>query len=100
MAFSFPNDALLDVLGRDAVYTPAGGSAATIRICLTLGVEEMQLGGQISPQAIDGQAGCRAADVPGVKAKDTLEVDGVTYRVLKAQTDETGWMTLFLGKGY
>ena len=102
MAFNFDHDALLadDFTGRDAIYTPLGDLARTVRVAFSLGAEDVNLGGEIAPQAVIGQAGCRSADVAGIKAKETLEVDGVTYRILKVQHDETGWTTLFLGKGY
>jgi nickel-dependent lactate racemase len=102
MAFDFDHDALLDddFLGRDAVWTPAGGAPVSIRVCLTLGKEEVDLGGDISPLAIEGYAGCKTSVVPGIKAKDTLAADSVTYRVLKVESDETGWTNLMLGKAY
>jgi hypothetical protein len=100
--FDFDHDAFLedDFLGMDATFTPAGGQAATIRACFSLGVEGVDLGGDIVPQGAIGQAGCRTSDIPGAKNGDTLTVDGVVYRVLKIQPDETGWTILFLGKAY
>jgi len=89
-----------EFLSTTALFTPAGGSSTQIRVCFTLGVEDVSLGGDIVPQGIIGQAGCRSSDIAGVKNGDTLEVDGVAYRVLKIQPDETGWTTLFLGKRY
>ena len=102
MAFDFDHDALLadDFSGRDATWTPAGGLAKTVRVAFSLGAEDITLGGEIAPQTVVAQAGCKTADVAGVKSKETLEVDGVTYRIIKVQHDETGWTTLFLGKGY
>ena len=102
MPFDFDHDALLadDFSGRDATWTPAGGEAKTVRVAFSLGAEEINLGGDIAPQAVAAQAGCKTADVAGIKAKETLAVDGVTYRILKVQHDETGWTTLYLGKGY
>jgi len=98
----FDHDAFLedDFLGTDATFTPAGGQAAAIRACFSLGVEGVDLEGDIVPQGAVGQAGCRASDIPGVKNGDTLTVASVAYRVLKIQPDETGWTTLFLGKAY
>ena len=87
-----------DFFSIPAVFTPAGGSSTEIRACFTLGVGDVALGGDIVPQGIIGQAGCRSSDIAGVKNGDTLEVDGVAYRVLKIQPDETGWTTLLLGK--
>src|SRR3990172_8090647 len=102
MAFDFDHDALLadDFSGRDATWTPAGGLAKAVRVAFSLGAEEINLGGEIAPQAAVGKAGCKTSEIADVKSKETLEVDGVMYRILKVQHDETGWTTLFLGKGY
>ena len=97
---SFDHDAFLndDFLSRDAVWTPAGLPRKTLRVAFSLGVEDVTLGGDIVPQGAIAQAGCKSADVEGIKQKETLEIDDVTYVILKIQPDETGWTTLFLGK--
>ena len=102
MAFDFDHDVLLadDFAGRDATYTPAGDLARTVRVAFSLGAEDVNLGGEIAPQAVIGQAGCKTSEIADVKSKETLEVDGVMYRILKVQHDETEWTTLYLGKGY
>jgi len=102
MAFDFDHDALLadDFAGRDAIYTPEGELARTVRVVFTLDPEDLSLGGDILPQAVAGKAGCKASDVSGAKLNETLEVDGVIYRILKVEIDETGWATLYLGKRY
>ena len=89
-----------EFLSAAALFTPAGGQPKEIRTCFTLDAGEISLGGEIVPQGVVGQAGCRSLDVAGVKNGDTLEVGGVAYRVLKIQPDETGWTTLLLGKRY
>ena len=89
-----------DFLSTTALFTPAGGSPTQIRTCFALGVGDVALGGEIVPQGIVGQAGCRSSDIAGVKNGDTFEVGGVDYRVLKIEPDETGWTTLLLGKRY
>ena len=93
----FNHDAFLDdaFLGSDATLNGSG-----IRVCLSLDPEEITLGGDITPQAIAGKAGCKTSDVAGVKRSDVLIVNEVSYRVLKVQSDETGWTTLVLGKSY
>ena len=102
MGFDFDHDSLLteDFSGRDATYTPDGGLAKVVRVAFSLGSEEINLGGEIAPQAVVGQAGCKTADVANVKSKETLEINGVKYLILKIKQDETGWTTLYLGKGY
>jgi len=87
-----------DFLSTAALFTPAGGQPRQIRTCFTLEVGEVALGGDIVPQGVIGQAGCRSTDIAGGKNGDMLEVAGVAYRVLKIQPDETGWTTLSLGK--
>jgi hypothetical protein len=96
---AFNSDLLdIDVFAQTATFTPAGGQPKEIRTCFALGVGDVSLGGEIVPQGVVGQAGCRSLDIAGVKNGDTVEVGGVAYRVLKIQPDETGWTTLFLGK--
>jgi hypothetical protein len=94
---AFDHDVFLDdeFLGCDATY-----DGETVRICLSLDPEEIQLGGEMTPQAIAGKAGCKTADVSGIARGDSLVVGSTTYKVLKVQSDETGWTTLFLGKSY
>jgi hypothetical protein len=89
----FVND---EFLGRDAIYTPAGGQAVSLRVTFTKDAEGVSLGGQVNPEGFEIQAGCDAALVVGVKRGDTLAVDGVTYTVSRWHPDETGWMTMFL----
>lgn len=83
------------MLGSDATF-----NGTAIRVCLTLDPEELQLGGDMTPLSISGRAGCKTADVTGAKRGDTVVAGGVTYKVLKVHSDETGWTTLFLGKSY
>ncbi len=102
MAFDYNHDAFVtdDFSGRDALWTPTGGAQTTIRVAFSLGVEDVNLGGDVVPQGAIAQAGCKSADVVGIKQKEPLVIDGVTYHVLKIHPDETGWSTLFLGKAY
>lgn len=102
MAFDFDHAAFTDddFSGRDALWTPTGGAQKTIRVAFSLGVEDVNLGGDVVPQGAIAQAGCESADVAGIEQKEPLVIDAVTYRVLKIHPDETGWTTLFLGKAY
>ncbi len=75
-------------------------SGTSVRITFSLGVEDVNLGGEIVPQGSVAQAGCDATSVPGLKNKDVFVVDGVVYRVLRSDPDETGWVTIYLGKRY
>ena len=98
----FPHDVFLDddFLGFDAIFTPTGGQAKNVRVCFSLGMGDIALGGDIVPQGAVGQAGCKSSDVEGAKNGDILTADGVDYVVLKIHPDETGWTTLYLGKDY
>jgi hypothetical protein len=102
MTLDFPHDAFLtdEFLSVAAIFTPEGGQASNIRVCFTLGVEDVNLGGDIVPQGAIAQAGCKSSDVPGARNGDVLSVGGVEYRVLRPQPEETGWAILFLGKRY
>jgi hypothetical protein len=102
MVFDFTHEAFTanDFSGRNALWTPTGGAQTTLRVAFSLGVEDVNLGGDIVPQGAIAQAGCKSADVVGIKQKEPLVIDGVTYHLLKIHPDETGWSTLFLGKAY
>jgi len=128
MSLPFPHEAFLDddFLGRDATWVPEGMTAGfssdsdlagfisdpdtgpgflaesgtPIRITFSLGVEDVNLGGNITPQGAVAQAGIASADAVGIRNKDVLWVDGVLYRVLRVHPDETGWSTIFLGRKY
>lgn len=102
MAFNYSHDAFLndDFSGRDALWTPEGLPQVPVRVTFSLDVEDVTLGGEILPQGTIAQAGCRSSDIVGMKQKDPIVIDGVTYHVLKPKPDETGWTTLFLGKRY
>jgi hypothetical protein len=89
----FVND---EFLGRDAVWTPAGGQSVSLRVTFAKEAEGVNLGGQVNPEGYTIQAGCDASLIEGVKRGDTLEVDEVFYTIAKHHKDETGWMTLFL----
>lgn len=41
---------------------------------------------------------CKATSLPDVAQGDTLEVDGVTYKIAEVQPDGTGWLRLVLTK--
>jgi hypothetical protein len=102
MAFNYSHDAFLDddFSGRDAVWTPEGMPRVPLRVTFSLDVEDVNLGGDIAPQGTIAQAGCRSADIVGMKQKEPITIDEETYYVLKKKPDETGWTTLFLGKRY
>ena len=89
-----------DTFAQSATFTPGGGAATPVTVVLELIPEEINLGGEMVPQAVAGKAGCKASDVTGAKLNDILEVAGVSYRILKVEVDETGWATLYLGKRY
>ena len=98
---AFNSDLLdTDAFAQSVTFTPAGGHAKAVTAVVELKPEEVTLGGDIIPQMIAGRAGCKASDVSGAKLNDTIEVGSVTYRILKVETDDTGWATLSLGKRY
>jgi len=86
-------------LASDAILTVDSGPV-TISVILTLETEIIDLGGDVRPMVVFGKAGCRTLDSAGVKRGDSLEIAGVSYRVLSVENDDTGWTTLFLGKSY
>lgn len=91
-------DGFLTDPATGGIYAPEGTSS--IRVAFSLGVETIDLGGDIKPQGCVAKAGAASSEVLGIRNKDSVRVDGVTYRVLRVQPDETGWTTFFLGKRY
>jgi len=99
MAFEFSHNAFTDddFSGKDAVLTPSGMPRRTVRVAFMKDDENINLGGQISPEAYAIQAGCAFSLITDAAKGDTLEIEGVTYVIAKTpHVDETGWATLFL----
>jgi hypothetical protein len=94
-------DAFLEdpTLSREATFSPVGGASSIIRVVFAIDMEDVSLGGGVTPSSSRIVIGARATDVPGIKQKDVLTVDGVDYVVQYANADETGWMNVIAAKG-
>lgn len=102
MDFGTFNEAFLEddgFLARDAIFTPAGGVAAPLRVVFLVDPEDVGLGGAVSPGSSKITIGCRASDIPGCKQRDAVTVGGTAYLVQESpHVDETGWATVPLVK--
>ncbi len=82
---------------EDAVYTPSGGQARTIRVLLRNGYQAAQFQeADAEVEASVPRATCRELDVAGVAHGDMLQVRGVTYSVAEVHPDGTGLVVLIL----
>jgi len=102
MTAGFSSDVALAGFILDPETGPAflADSGTAVRVTFSLGVEDVNLGGNIAPQGAVAQAGCASEDVAGIKNKDVIWTDSILYRVLRVHPDETGWSTIFLGRRY
>lgn len=83
-----------DDFGKVAIYTPFGGSAVSIDVRF---VESRRLP-SIDPyngesSEITPYAKAKTTDVPNAAHKDTLEIDSITYEVLRTELINDGIRT-------
>lgn len=88
---------MIDAIGLNATYTPAGGVAATIKVLFDNEYELIGLlGGAVSSTGPAAQ--CKTSDVSSAKKGDALTVSGVNYSVTEVKPDGTGMTVLMLRK--
>jgi hypothetical protein len=88
-AFDDAADALFgdDNIAQDVTYTPAGGSAVTIRAALIRPDRDLDVG-VAGLQVPSWRADVRAADLPSGAARgDTLDIGAETFTVRKIAYD-------------
>jgi len=96
-SFKKVDDQIKTALGEDAVFTPSGGQAATIRGYYQEPYLEADIG--IGIEDTDPSFTCLKVDLDnagGVSHGDTLLYDGVTYNVTGIEPDGTGQIKLIL----
>lgn len=80
---------MLSDFGVDCTYTPAGGSASTIKAILQneyYAIETASVAMEMSqPIAV-----IRTADAPSIAHDDTMVMESVTYKVKNIRPDGTG----------
>ena len=92
-------DALFDpILTVDAIYTPSGGTAKTIKVVFESEYLSVQVVGDVGVESASPAAYCKSADIIGVQHGDTLAISGTTYNIIGIQPDGTGMTTLILSK--
>jgi len=93
------NDAFFDtdVFSVSADYTPSGGDAAAILVNFFNEGGQVELSGGVTviekPIAM-----VKASDVTAPKQNETLEINSVTYYIIKATPDNEGITILELSK--
>jgi len=89
--------AFLSTFGEAVTYTPQGGQPRSIDMIFDgpQRVQNVQTG-EIEMTAPEGL--CDTGDVSGVKHRDTIERQSVTYYVIGIEHDGTGMTTLILSK--
>ena len=83
--------------------TDANGSAATITIDgsgssinVIFNKEYFEIpGGEVGVESSQPVMYCRSSDVTNVEQGDTIQVDSVTYNIVKVEPDNTGVTVLF-----
>jgi len=84
------------VLTVDAIYTPQGGQASSIKVLFDNDFKVIDLSTGIESAA--PAVTCKTSDVASVKHNDTLVISSVTYYVSGIQQDGTGITILILSR--
>lgn len=83
----------------DAVYTPAGGQAASIKVIFDNEFQAIEmLGGGVGFESTSPAALYKTASVSSAKHGDTLAISGKTYYITGVQPDGTGITRLILSE--
>ena len=95
-------DADIDIFftdfAADAIYTPSGGTAKTIKVVFESEYLSVQVVGDVGVESASPAAYCKSADIIGVQHGDTLVIEGTTYYVTEIHPDGTGMTLLILSK--
>jgi len=82
----------------DAIYTPQGGVASTIKVIYDREYIAVDTAGNVLMESRSPIAHCKNSDIPNVKHGDTLMIDGMTFYVTEIQPDGTGITRLILSE--
>ena len=80
---------MLSDFGVDCTYTPAGGSASTIKAILQNEYFAIETG-SVAMEMSQPIAVIRTADAPSIAHDDTMVMESVTYKVKNIRPDGTG----------
>ncbi len=98
MSFDSDIDIYFSDFAVDAVYTPQGGSASTIKVIFNNEYAAAMSSIGVGIEGALPEAVCKTSDVTNAKHSDTLTVGSTTYHVLNVQPDGTGITILTLSK--
>lgn len=83
----------------DAVYTPQGGQAASIKVIFDNEYQAIEmLGAGVGVESTSPAAICKTTNISSAKHGDTLAVGGKTYYISGVQPDGTGITRLLLSE--
>jgi len=91
-------DIFFQDFGVDAVYTPQGGAASTIRVLFDNTYVAVDTAGNVLAESKSPIAHCKTSDIQGIRHGDTLLINGTTYYIVEHQPDGTGISVLVLSK--
>lgn len=80
---------MLSDFGVDCSYTPAGGSATTIKTILLNDYFSVDTG-SVSVEVNQPIAVIRTADAAAIAHQDTMVINAITYKVVNVRPDGTG----------
>lgn len=94
-AVEFPLDEFFIEFGEDATYTDPDGVESDIQAVFDWAHEDTSMDG-LTVENRDTKATVRTQDVPTVNNRSTLSVEGMLYKVAKAEPNASGITLLFL----
>ena len=98
MDFDSDLDIFLSDFAVDATYTPAGGTAKTIKSIFDSEYITMSPAGDIGVESVSPAAYCKTSALTGAKHGDTLVISGTTYYIVGIHPDGTGITILILSR--
>lgn len=97
-AFDLGREAMRDVAGESAVYTPVGGTASNITLVAFIENYELLDPAGINVIGTTPAAQVSSVDVPTPKHGDSLVRSGVTYYLQRPEDDGLGITLLILSR--
>lgn len=83
----------------DAVYTPQGGPASTIKVIFNNEYNRVvDINGFAGIESSAPQAVCKTTDAANARHGDTLVINGTTYYIAEIMPDGTGITVLALSR--
>ena len=92
-------DVFFGDFGVDAVYTPQGGPASTIKVIFDNSYVAILGGGGLEGvESTSPGAVCKSSDIVNARYGETLQIDSITYKIAGIEPDGTGMTVLRLSR--